>query len=156
MIKNSGIDYCIFYPSSFMENLANTFIRNGKITIVGKSDIKNYWISGEDYGKQVAQSFKILKATENRDYTIQGPKALTTEEAVDIFINHYNKQVLKKGSAPIGLFKFLGLFISELGYISKILDAINKCPEPFMSEQTWNELVSPSITVKDFAVKSSQ
>jgi len=89
MIKNSGIDYCIFYPSSFMENLANTFIRNGKITIVGKSDIKNYWISGEDYGKQVAQSFKILKATENRDYTIQGPKALTTEEAVDIFINHY-------------------------------------------------------------------
>jgi hypothetical protein len=82
---------------------------------------------------------------------VQGPEALFTEEAVDIFIQHYKKQNLKKAKAPIGLLKFIGLFNPQLAYISKILDIINTTPEPFMAQQTWDELGKPEITIKAYA-----
>jgi uncharacterized protein YbjT (DUF2867 family) len=150
-IKNSGIPYCIFYPSSFMENLNNGFIQGNKVTIAGKSLYKNWWIAGRDYGKQVARSFQVLDPASSRDYVVQGPEALFTEEAVDIFIQHYKKKKLKKAKAPLGLLKFIGLFNPQLAYISKILDIINTTPEPFMAQQTWDELGKPDTTVKKYA-----
>ncbi|NIK73586.1 uncharacterized protein YbjT (DUF2867 family) [Thermonema lapsum] len=150
-IKNSGISYCIFYPSSYMENLNNGFIQGNKVNIVGKPLYKNWWIAGRDYGKQVARSFQVLDPASSRDYVVQGPEALFPEEAVDIFIQHYKKQNLKKAKAPIGLLKFIGLFNPQLAYISKILDIINTTPEPFMAQQTWDELGKPEITIKAYA-----
>jgi len=147
MIKQSGIDYTIFYPSSFMENLNNTFIQGNKVNIVGKSLYKNWWIAGEDYGRQVSKSFGILKDGENREYTIQGAEALMTDEAVEIFVKHYKKQTLKIGKAPLGLLKFIGLFNPQLKYVSKILEVINNCEEKFEAQRTWDELGKPKISV---------
>jgi uncharacterized protein YbjT (DUF2867 family) len=152
-IQSSGVPYCIFYPSSFMENLNHGFIQGDKINIAGKSLHKNWWIAGHDYGKQVAKSFTVLKENESREYVVQGPEALYTEEAVDIFIQHYKKKTLKKAKAPIGLLKFIGLFNPQVKYISKILEIINTTPEPFMAQQTWDELGKPQITVKDYALQ---
>ena len=146
-LKASGLDYTIFYPSSFMENLNNTFIQGEKVNIVGKPLFKNWWIAGEDYGIQVAKSFEILKANENREYTVQGPEPLMMEEAVDIFIKHYKRQALKVGKAPLALLKFLGLFNPQLKYASRILEVINNCEETFEAQSTWNDLGKPQITV---------
>jgi uncharacterized protein YbjT (DUF2867 family) len=41
-IKNSGIPYCIFYPSSFMENLNNGYIQGNRVNIAGKPVYKNW------------------------------------------------------------------------------------------------------------------
>ncbi len=147
MIKQSGIDYTIFYPSSFMENLNNTFIQGNKVNIVGKPLYKNWWIAGEDYGRQVSKSFGILKDGENREYTIQGAEALMTDEAVEIFVKHYKKQTLKIGKVPLGLLKFIGLFNPQLKYVSKILEVINNCEEKFEAQRTWDELGKPKISV---------
>ena len=150
-IKQSGINYTIFYPSSFMENLNNTFIQGNKINIVGKPLYKNWWIAGTDFGKQVAKSFEILNEGENREYTIQGTESFMMNEAVDIFIKNYKKQNLKAGKAPLGLLKFIGLFNPQLKYVAKILEVINNCEEKFESKNTWNELGKPQITIENYA-----
>ena len=152
-IKKSGVSYSIFYPSSFMENLNNTFIRGNKINIVGKPLYKNWWISGEDYGRQVARSFEILKEGEHREYTIQGTEALMMDEAVGIFVKHYKKQSLKIGKAPLWLLKFIGIFNPQLKYVSNILDVINNCNEKFGAQKTWDELGIPKLTVLEYTKK---
>jgi len=152
-IKQSGISYTIFYPSSFMENLNNTFIQDNKVNIVGKPLYKNWWIAGEDYGRQVAQSFKILNDRENREYTVQGTEALMIEEAVEIFIRHYKKQSLKVGKAPLWLLKFIGLFRPQLSYVSKILEVINNYEERFEAQSTWDELGKPKLTIEEYTIQ---
>ena len=149
-IKKSGVSYSIFYPSTFMESLNNTFIQGNKINIVGKPLYKNWWISGEDYGRQVARSFEILKEGENREYTIQGTEALMMDEAVEIFVKHYKKQSLKIGKAPLGLLKFIGIFNPQLKYVSNILEVINNCNEKFDAQKTWEELGKPRLTVLEY------
>lgn len=149
-IKKSGLAYNIFYPSSFMENLNNTFIKGNKLSIVGKPLYKNWWIAGEDYGRQVARSFEILKDGENREYNIQGTEALMIGEAVEIFVRNYKMQTLKVGKAPLGLLKFIGLFNPQLKYISKILEVINNCEEKFEAQSTWDELGKPKLTIEEY------
>ena len=150
LIKKSGIPYAIFYPSSFMETLVRSIQKN-KLMVAGKAKYKNWWISGHDYGKQVATAFKVIPENESRDYTVQGPEALIFNEAAKIFAENYSKGALKVSSTPLGLLKFIGLFSAQVKYITKILEIINNHPETFMAEDTWKELGKPETTVADFA-----
>ena len=149
-IKNSGITYTIFYPTNFMENLKHNLIQGNKINIVGKPLYKNWWIAGEDYGRQVAKSFQILQ-DENKEYVVQGPEGLMMEEMVDIFIRNYKKQLLSKGKTPMALLKFIGLFSPKLNFVAHIIDTINNYEEKFESHQTWEELGKPTITIEQYA-----
>ncbi len=151
LIKESGIPYTLFYPSSFMENFATGGYRQGKrVVLAGKSKFKMYFISGEDFGRQVARSFEILD-TENKEYAVQGLEAMTSDEAANVFVKHYQKEKLSISKAPLGLLKFFGNFIRKLNYGSKIIESLNKYEEKFESETTWQELGKPQITLKDFA-----
>ncbi len=154
-IKSSGIPYAIFYPSNFMENLdVGDFRQGGRMVLAGESKHPMYFIAGEDYGRQVAKAFEILGGDENRDYPVQGPEALTNDEAVKIFVENYEKEKLKISKAPIQILKILGAFNQKMNYGAKILTAINNYPEKFESEKTWEELGKPRITVKEYARKS--
>ncbi len=51
MIKASSIPYCIFFPSTFMENFNHTYRRGNRILLAGKSKYKMHFIAGCDYGK---------------------------------------------------------------------------------------------------------
>ncbi|MFW5760755.1 MAG: SDR family oxidoreductase, partial [Cyclobacteriaceae bacterium] len=84
-IKNSGVPYTIFYPSTFMENWSVGQYRNGdKLLLVGKSKFPMWYIAGEDYGRQVAEAFKKEECL-NAEYDIQGPEALTQSQAASKF-----------------------------------------------------------------------
>lgn len=151
-IQNSGIPYSIFYPSSFMENFLYTQKQGNKIQLAGKSLFKMYYISGEDYGRQVANSYKILKE-ENRDYPVQGLNAYYADDAANIFIKFYKKQKLKIQKIPLLLLRFMGRFNPKFFYISKIMEALNNYPEKFQSEFTWNELGKPILSLEEFAAR---
>ena len=149
-IKNSGIPFTIFYPSSFMETFPFQMIRGNKIMMIGKSVAPMWFIAAEDYAKQVAKSFQ-LGIMENKEYTVQGLEPFTFDEAAQVFIANYSKSNLKVMKAPMGIVKFLGLFNPRLNYGTNICDALNKYPEKFESEQTWRELGKPSITLAEYA-----
>ncbi len=150
-IKSTGIPYTLFYPSSFMETIPERFIQGNRINLAGTAKSKNYWIAGQDYAKQVVKSLQITNGPENKEYFIQGPEALTIEEACNQFVQYYPKRKIKIAKAPLGLLKVLGLFSNNFRYVAKIVEAILNYPETFRAESTWKELGKPGITIEHFA-----
>lgn len=149
-IKSSGIPYYIFSASSFMDNFNGTQRDGKKINVVGKSNVKMFYISALDYAKQVSKAFS-LENNKSKTYNIQGLDAYTIDDAAEIFVSNYSKEELKVAKAPMGLLKFIGLFNPTLKYVCKLMDALNNNPEPFNSQETWEELGKPTITLKEFA-----
>lgn len=149
-IQACGIPCTIFYPSTFMETYPFQMMRGNKIAMLGDSIMPMWFIAADDYGKQVAASFRRL-TNENRDYAVQGTEAFTFAEANKIFIDNYRKAKLSTMKAPIGLMKCLGIFHQPFNYAWHICEALNKYPEKFESETTWEELGKPVITLKDYA-----
>jgi uncharacterized protein YbjT (DUF2867 family) len=149
-IKNSGIPYTIFYPSTFMESLDQLMRRGSKLMIAGESKAPMYWIAAKDYARQLVQSFSLPEPV-NKEYAVQGPEAYTLEQAARIFIDHYGKRKLSIMKAPMGMMRFLGKLNATINYGVMITEALNNYPEKFESQDTWNELGKPSTTVKQYA-----
>jgi nucleoside-diphosphate-sugar epimerase len=149
-IKESGIPYTIFYPSTFMESIFYQSKQGNKIALGGKSEYPLWYIAADDYGKQVANSFKILKE-QNREYFVQGLEAFTQDQAARVFIENYPKEKLGTMHAPMWIMKLMGVFSQKFNYGYYIVEALNKYPETFKAQKTWDELGKPSITLKDFA-----
>jgi hypothetical protein len=53
--------------------------------------------------------------------------------------------------APLAPLKFLGLFNQRINYAYHICEAMNKYPEKFESENAWDDLGKPTITLADYA-----
>lgn len=151
-IKNSNIPYTIFYSANFMQNF-NGGMRDGKkVTIMGTSNEKSWWIDAEDFGKQVANAFKTEKSL-NREYSVQGLEALTTAEATKIFVKNYSKEKLTIAKLPMGIAKFLSIFVKPLRFVVPLITVMNNNKETFEAQKTWDELGRPTITVEKFAKK---
>jgi uncharacterized protein YbjT (DUF2867 family) len=149
-IKNCGIPYTIFYPSNLMENFTGGMRDGNKINVIGKSTEKSWWIAGEDLGKIVAKSFETEKAL-NKEYSVQGLEAMTTLEATNAYIENYTKEKLKIAKLPMGMAKFLSLFVKPLKFVVPLIDTMNKNKERFESQKTWDDLGKPSIRISQFA-----
>jgi len=149
-IKASGIPFTIFYPSTFMETYPYQMMQGKKIAMLGRSEAPMWFIAAGDYAGQVVRSL-ALPGQGNREYSIQGPEAYTFSEANKIFIENYTRARLSLMKAPMGLVKFFGHFSQKMNYGWHICEALNKYPEQFESEQTWNELGKPATTLAAFA-----
>jgi uncharacterized protein YbjT (DUF2867 family) len=150
-IKSSGIPYTIFYPSSFMESIPRDLIKGNKLMLTSGSVAPMWFIAGEDYGRQVARALSNA-GNSNQEYSIQGPAAFDWEQAAKIIVANY-KVPLKIMRAPIGLLKFFGNFSKFLNYAAHICEALNKYPEKFESENTWQDLGKPEITLSEYIKK---
>ena len=58
-IKESGVPYTIFYPSTFMESIFYQSKQWKMIALGGKSEYPLYYVAADDYAQQVANSFKM-------------------------------------------------------------------------------------------------
>jgi len=148
-IKDSGIPYTIFYPSTFMETIPGNMIRGNKLMIASGSVAKMWFIAASDYGKQVANALR-KEDGQNHEWLIQGLTGYDWNEAADIFIRHYSKP-LKTMKAPVPLVKVVGIFNQKANYGWHIMEALNKYPEQFESSRTWNELGKPTVTLEQYA-----
>lgn len=150
-IKNSGVAYTIFYPSAFMESIFYQSKQGNMIALGGKSEYPMYYVAAEDYAQQVAKSFEVFKDDESQDFVIQGLEAFTQEAAAKTFIQHYKKEKLRPMWAPMFVMKLMGIFSRKFDYGYHIVEALNKYPEKFEAQSTWDSLGKPKITLKDFA-----
>ncbi|MBL7785990.1 MAG: NmrA family NAD(P)-binding protein [Chitinophagales bacterium] len=151
-IKKSGIPYTIFYPSNFMENFTSEGMRRGnKINFI-KASVNNkaWWIAGEDFGRNVANAFKTDKAL-NQEYPIQGQESLTMQEAAQKFANGYTKQQLSVGAFPLGMMKFMGIFMPSMKFVSNLMNVMLFNVETFEAQKAWDELGKPQLTIEKFA-----
>ena len=148
-IKKSGLNYSIFYPSTFMECLDQQMLQGSRLMLAGRSEAPMWFIAGKDYGRQVAWALKKA-GNDNQEYVIQGLEPFTFDQAAKIFCENY-KSPVKPMKAPLGPLKFLGLLNQRINYTYHICEALNKYPEKFESENTWNDLGKPTITMADYA-----
>lgn len=156
-IRSSGIPYSIFYPSTFMECIDQQMLKGNKLMLVNGSVAKMWFVAAEDYGKQVAKAFQIAGNSPqgpvvNQEYAIQGEDGYDWNETAAIFIENYSTPA-KIMKAPLWILKYLGIFSQKMNYAARICEALNKYPEKFDSEKTWNDLGKPQITLAEY-VKS--
>ena len=147
-IKKSGLNYSIFYPSTFMECLDKQMLQGTRIMLAGKSEAPMWFIAGKDYGVQVAWAMKKA-GNNNQEYVIQGLEPFTSDEASKVFIENA-KSKIKIMRAPLAPLKYLGIFNQRMNYAYHICEALNKYPEKFESESTWNDLGKPSTTLAEY------
>ena len=148
-IKRSGLNYSIFYPSTFMECLDQQMLQGSRLMLAGKSEAPMWFVAGKDYGRQVAWALKKA-VNENQEYPIQGLEPFTFDQAANVFCHNY-KVPVKPMKAPLAPFKLLGIFNQRMNYAYHICEALNKYPEKFESETAWNDLGKPTITLADYA-----
>lgn len=151
LIKASGIPYSIFYPSCFMDSLYGTQRTGRFILLVGRSDVRPWYIAAHDYGKQVVQALRLAQDNQNQEYVIQGPEAVTQHQAAKRFVAAYRKKKLAVFTAPPLLLKLSRLFSPMADYGWHITEALNNYPETFEAGQTWADLGTPDTTLEQFA-----
>jgi hypothetical protein len=137
-----------------MECLDQQMLQGSRLMLAGKSEAPMWFIAGKDYGKQVAWAMKKA-GNDNQEYAIQGLESFTFDQAAKIFCENY-KAPVKTLKAPLAPLKFLGLFNQRVNYTYNICEALNKYPEKFESDNTWNDLGKPSITLADYAASLKQ
>jgi putative NADH-flavin reductase len=143
-IKQSGLTYSIFYPSTFMESFDKGAYRQGNnINLAGTSKYKMYLIAGLDYGKQVVKVFQLDNG--NNEYMVQGQEGFTADKGAKLFSDNYNKAKIKIVKLPFGLLKFFGRLTKKFNYAANIVGALNNYPEKFEAEKTWQDLGKPQI-----------
>ena len=147
-IEQSGINYTIFDPTMFTDNIPNQ-IKGNTIEWIGNAPTNFYWITADDYAKQVLNAINNPKAI-NKHYPIQGPEGLTPQEAFKQFIENYDPK-LKVKSFPLWLVKALGFFSPKMKFMGHMFNYFDNTPDPFYAAETWAELGKPTTTVKDFA-----
>jgi uncharacterized protein YbjT (DUF2867 family) len=148
-IKSSGIPFTIFYPTNFMETLEQRHGAGRFLALFGTARYPNYWIAGRDFGRQVAASFQLDEAA-SREFVIQGPEALTYEEAGRRFAKN-SRSRLYILTIPLPLIKALGRFSQSMDFNYRIMDAVLSYPEVFKAEEAWKALGKPSTTIEEFA-----
>ena len=148
-IKASGIPYSIFYPSNFMETLEQRHVVGKRMMMLGRARHPNYWIAGDDYGRQVAKAFALPLAA-GREYVIQGPEALSYDEAAERYVGAMGGR-LKITRVPLWLVRLGGLFSRELDFNARIMHAVLSYPETSKAQETWDELGAPTTTIEAFA-----
>jgi hypothetical protein len=152
-IKQSGLHYSIFYPSTFMESFDQGAYRQGNsINLAGTSKYPMYLISGADYGKQVVKAFELDNG--NNDYVVQGQDGYIADDAAKLFADNYKKAKIKVVKLPFGLLKFFGRLTKKFNYAANIVDALNNYPEKFEAEKTWQDLGKPQTKFIDY-IKTS-
>jgi uncharacterized protein YbjT (DUF2867 family) len=148
LIKQSRIPYTFFHPSWFMESLELMFQKGDKLNSFKPIKYPLYWIAGKDYACMVVKAMKENTA-ENKDYVMQGPEAITMHDALERYSRTFSPN-LKISETPIGLIKFLGIFVPKFKIIGMMGEYFKDFKEEFIAEQTWSELGRPKITIETF------
>ncbi len=154
-IKNSGVPYSIFYPSTFMESFDKGAYRQGNnIFLAGTSKHMMYLISGADYGKQVVKAFQLDNG--NQEYVVQGQDGYTADEAAIFYVANYPQKKIRIVKVPFALLSFFRKVTNKFQYGAKIIEALNNYPEKFDAEKAWRDLGIPQTKFIDYIKMSNK
>jgi nucleoside-diphosphate-sugar epimerase len=151
-VRDCGIPFTIFYPSTFMESFQSTYRKGKSVKVYGQSGFPIYFISLQDYARMVVNAFKIA-TTQDKEYFVQGADCYKMQEAAKIYVRHQKGIKLKQ--VGLNWIRLLSLFSDANKFIYELSLALNDNNEQFVAEDTWAELGKPEISFNAFA-KSSE
>ncbi|MBK8722433.1 MAG: hypothetical protein IPL95_09240 [Saprospiraceae bacterium] len=78
---------------------------------------------------------------------------MTMQEGAQQFGNGYSKEKLSVGAFPIGILKFMSIFMPYIKFQSNLMQIMLNNIDTFESQKTWDLLGKPMISVEQFAKK---
>lgn len=153
-VKQSGIPYLLFKPSSFMESLTEKgTIQGNTIQLIGSGNNPVWFIAATDFAGQVLTAFQ--RELPNREFVIQGPEAVSYSQAATALQRALPERKLVIRKTPVFVLTLLGLFNPSLGFLAKLFGEIDRLPEPFAGQTAWDELGRPQTTLAAFLASLS-
>ena len=149
-VRDSGIPFTIFYPSTFMENFQKTYRKGKNIRIFGKSAFPIYFISVKDYAEMVVKSFKTI-GTQDREYFLQGMDCYKMQDAARNYVKNRPNEKLHLKIMPTWLLGIYALFDTKWKFMYELSKALNDNNELFISDDTFEELGKPKISFAEFS-----
>lgn len=147
-VRDSGIPFTIFYPSTFMEAFQSTYRRGKKVLVYGQSNFPIYFISLQDYARMVVNSLKI-PTTQDKEYFIQGADCYKIQDAARLFVKHQTG--CKLSFISLNWLKFMSIFSDKYKFLYELSAALNDNNEQFVADDAWKELGKPEISFNTFA-----
>jgi len=129
VIRESGIPYTIFCPTTAMENIP-MFVQGNRAAVIGKQARPYHWLAADDFGRMVSASF-ILEETANKRLCIYGPEAILTHEAVRRYCSIFHPKITKISTMPFWLVKIMATIMrsKEMKFGSNLLAFCEKVDE---------------------------
>lgn len=146
-IRDSGHPFLIMRPTVFMETLP-LFLRGRFLFYAGQQPFDRYWIAGADYARQLVDLFKN-PAYWNKTFNVQGCEALTFREAALRFANAFDPRI-KVVSIPLWSLRIAVLLRLARPDAFKSMKFANRNHEPFQSQEAWEKLGRPEMTIEDY------
>lgn len=149
-IRYSGVAYCIFCPTWFMEILPK-YIRDNRAIVFGKQPNPYHFIAADDYARMVAASYRLSEAV-NRRFIIHGPEGILFHEAVKRYCDVFYPEIKKVSTMPYWLVTFIASINGqkEMKRASNFMAAFEKIGEKGDPSEANNILGAPKIRLEDW------
>jgi uncharacterized protein YbjT (DUF2867 family) len=141
----------IFYPSNFMESVADQSTMGRAVMVATGSQVANYYIAAADYAAQVVAAL-ARSVTTSEHYVVQGPQALTQAQAAQQFVQHAQRRYLVVPVPWLAL-RLASHTSVRAHYGRHIIEAVSNYPEVFEAQATWDLLGRPTTTMAMFAAR---
>ena len=149
-IRDSGVAYCIFCPTWFMEVLPK-YIRGERAFVFGKQLNPYHLIAADDYARMVAASYELEEAI-NKRFFIHGPEGILFHQAVKRYCDVFHQEIKKVSTMPYLLATIISKVSGkkEMKAISDWMAAFEKIGEKGDPSDANNILGAPNIKLEDW------
>lgn len=152
-IIESGISYCIFCPTWFMESLPK-FIKGNHAYLFGKQPNPYHFIAASDFAKMVSNSYKLENPVYKR-FFIHGPEGILFEEALKRYCSVFHPEIKKISKMPFWLANIIATIkrSKEMKSINDFMRFFEKAGEKGDPTEANNILGAPKITLDEWLYK---
>jgi len=150
VVRESGIPYTIFCPTTAMENIP-MFVQGNRATVIGKQPRPYHWLAADDFGRMVSSSYR-LDETVNKRLCIYGPEAILTREAVRRYCSKFHPKITKISTMPYWFVKIMATIMrsKEMKFGSSLLAFCEKVDEGGDPAEANRILGTPNTTLGEW------
>jgi uncharacterized protein YbjT (DUF2867 family) len=147
-IQASGVPYCIFCPTWFMESLPK-FVKDSKAFVFGKQPNLYHFIAADDYARAVTNSYLLEEEVTNKRFFIHGPEGFYFKNALKKYCDVCHPKIRKISTIPYWLSKVIAAIgkNEKMKFVSELMSFFEKAGERGDPKETNILLGQPKISL---------
>ena len=155
-IADSGVSYCIFRPTWFMEILPH-FVVGDRASMIGRNHGSYHFLAADDYARMVSRSYREDGAA-NKRLTIFGPEALSVQDAIGRYLGKLHPGAKGLTFLPTGFVRFLATvtFRKGLKDLVRHMSYFERTGETGDPSEANTILGAPQTTLDDWIRKRAE
>lgn len=149
-IRESGVPYCIFCPTWFMEVLPK-YVRGRRTFVFGRQPNPYHLLAADDYARMVTASYGIETAV-NKRFILHGSEGILFHDAVKRYCEVFHPNIRKVSTMPHWLATFIASTRGrqDMKFASDFMAAFEKIGERGDPKEANDLLGAPRIGLDDW------